>query len=173
MPELSEIEFNATRLRRVAKLVGLESAVPEDDKTLIGCMGSVLGMVARAIEDERGKPVSKALTDVAAERARQIEVEGWTAAHDDEHADGSLTEAAITYALAANEKPAERAVLESFGFTGLRDTIQSAWPTSWCSTWFKPKSRRRDLVRAAALLVAEIDRLDRAAIAATPAQKEK
>lgn len=43
-------EFDAARLRRVVKLVGLESAVPENDKTLLGCIGSVLGMVAREVE---------------------------------------------------------------------------------------------------------------------------
>jgi hypothetical protein len=34
------------------------------------------------------------------------------------------------------------------------------WP--WLSKWWKPKDRRRDLVRAAALVIAEIERLDRA-----------
>lgn len=38
----------------------------------------------------------------------------------------------------------------------------SLWPHSWASCWFKPTNRRRDLVKAAALLIAEIDRLDRA-----------
>jgi len=34
-----------------------------------------------------------------------------------------------------------------------------AWP--WDPKWWKPKDRRRDLVRAAALIIAEIDRHDR------------
>jgi hypothetical protein len=34
------------------------------------------------------------------------------------------------------------------------------WP--WSLHWWKPKSPRRDLIRAAALIVAEIERLDRA-----------
>lgn len=34
------------------------------------------------------------------------------------------------------------------------------WP--WDREWWKPKDRRRNLVRAAALLIAEIERLDRA-----------
>lgn len=37
------------------------------------------------------------------------------------------------------------------------------WP--WDSSWWRPKDARRDLVRAAALLLAEIERLDRAAAA--------
>jgi hypothetical protein len=40
-----------------------------------------------------------------------------------------------------------------------RDKIPALWP--WGAHWWKPKTGRRDLVRAAALLVAEIERLDR------------
>jgi hypothetical protein len=35
---------------------------------------------------------------IAEERKRQIEVEGWTAEHDDEHTDGELALAAVCYA---------------------------------------------------------------------------
>jgi hypothetical protein len=38
---------------------------------------------------------------------------------------------------------------------------EDLWP--WHDDWWKPKDRRRDLIRAAALIVAEIERLDRAA----------
>ena len=31
----------------------------------------------------------------------------------------------------------------------------------WSKDWWKPKDKRRDLIRAAALIVAEIERLDR------------
>lgn len=34
------------------------------------------------------------IDEIAAERQRQVEVEGWTAEHDDKHADGSLAQAA-------------------------------------------------------------------------------
>lgn len=37
----------------------------------------------------------------------------------------------------------------------------TVWPWDWA--WWKPKNPRRDLVRAAALIIAEIERLDRAA----------
>lgn len=47
---------------------------------------------------------SKALADVTTERQRQIEVEGYTAQHDDEHdCDGALSRAAACYALAGIE----------------------------------------------------------------------
>lgn len=48
-----ELHFNATRLRNVARLVGLESAIPEDDATLDGARGSVLGMIAGALRNAR------------------------------------------------------------------------------------------------------------------------
>lgn len=44
------------------------------------------------------------------------------------------------------------------------DGMPDAWPTTWAEDWWKPKNPRRDLVRAAALLIAEIERLDRAAL---------
>jgi hypothetical protein len=58
VPTDSELEFNATRLRNVAKLVGLGSAIPADDAELDGARGSVLGMIAGKLR--AGAPVSAA-----------------------------------------------------------------------------------------------------------------
>lgn len=103
-----------------------------------------------------------ALDDIAAERRRQVEQEGWTPAHDDMmHDDGDLARAAATYALAAAADRADRAVLDQFGdASGTPHNIMQLWP--WHKRWWKPKSRRRDLVKAGALILAEIERLDRA-----------
>lgn len=87
---------------------------------------------------------SRAIADVSAERRRQVEGEGWTAAHDDQHTHGDLAQAAACYAIYASG----------------RSVPPDLWP--WAMEWWKPKDRRRDLVRAAALVIAEIDRLDRA-----------
>jgi hypothetical protein len=114
--------------------------------------------------------MSKAIEDVLAERQRQITAEGWTAEHDDEHADGSLAMAAASYAmpdeaLHYKTKKDTRDVGRSCGEEILivdRTIVPSMWPESWAGSWWKPKDRRRDLVRAAALLLAEIERLDRA-----------
>lgn len=95
--------------------------------------------------------IKTVIDEIAAERRRQVEVEGWTAEHDDEHDDGSLSMAAACYAGAR----ARRA-------HGASDTPR-LWPESWSARWWKPKDRRRDLIRAGALIVAEIERLDRAA----------
>lgn len=83
---------------------------------------------------------SKVLTDVWRERRRQINEEGWSIEHDDAHTMGELAQAAACYA-------DPRAASEGF------------WP--WDGAWYKPKTDREDYVRAAALLLAEIERLDR------------
>ena len=93
-----------------------------------------------------------AIDDIAAERRRQVEAEGWTPDHDDEHGDGSLAAAAATYAFSA--ATADRFLAhDPIGF----------WP--WAAEWWKPSTPRRDLVKAGALIVAEIERIDRAALA--------
>ncbi|RBB41751.1 hypothetical protein DPV79_05200 [Burkholderia reimsis] len=43
------------------------------------------------------------------------------------------------------------------------DTAAYYWPSSWAQRSFKPTTPRRDLVKAAALILAEIERADRAA----------
>lgn len=103
---------------------------------------------------ENRPPVAmQALHDVMAERRRQMMVEGWTAKHDDEHGDGAMAVAAACYALAS--EPAMQ--LAKVDFTEL-------WKwTGWAQRWWKPKDKRRNLIRAAALLLAEIERMDRAA----------
>ncbi len=89
-----------------------------------------------------------ALDDIAAERRRQIEAEGWTAEHDDGHSDFELSRAAACYAMAPWWRTERNPPRHSLN-----------WP--WFSTWWKPTDDRRDLVKAAALIVAEIERLDR------------
>ena len=92
------------------------------------------------------------IDEIAAERRRQIEVVGWSLEHDDEHDTGSLARAAACYANNAADM--------ADGLPG--DVFPAAhWP--WDQRWWKPKGARRDLVRAAALIVAEIERLDRKA----------
>lgn len=90
------------------------------------------------------------IDEIAAERRRQIEQEGWTPQHDDdEHDNSEMAKAAACYALPAESRPASSL-----------DAAPRLWP--WSPEWWKPKGRRRDLIRAAALIVAEIERIDRA-----------
>jgi len=88
---------------------------------------------------------TQAVLDVAAERRRQIEAEGWTSEHDDEHSVGELAKAAACYALV------------SAGFNP--DATINVWP--WHRLWWKPSDNRRNLVKSGALILAEIERLDR------------
>lgn len=82
---------------------------------------------------------------ISDERTRQIVVEGWSYSHDDEHQDGELLKAAICYLNAANRNH--------------RPSCPPTWP--WDASWWKPKDRISNLVRAGALIAAEIDRLKR------------
>ena len=104
---------------------------------------------------------------IAEERIRQVNQEGWTSEHDDQHIDGSLAQAAICYAAPIpifQREGDER----YFAFV-------DPWPDSWDPEWDKrpfdsykgePRTptheeRIRMLVKAGALIAAEIDRLQR------------
>lgn len=85
---------------------------------------------------------------IAAERQRQISQEGWTPEHDDQHANGELALAAACYAI-----PSHRRIWD--------ELISKLWP--WALKWWKPtpEDRKRELVKSCALILAEIDRIDR------------
>ncbi|RUB64408.1 hypothetical protein IPC1413_23360 [Pseudomonas aeruginosa] len=106
--------------------------------------------------DQAGQ-VPQAWLDVQAERRRQVEAEGWTPEHDDAHSHGEMARAAACYALAGSSAPND-------GTAAL--LVSLAWP--WDEQWWKPTTVRRDLVKACALGLAEIERLDRAGISQNP-----
>lgn len=104
------------------------------------------------------------------ERKRQIEEEGWTAEHDDRHGDGKLSLAACCYAMPV---PLFEKVETSSKFL-----FQDPWP--WDMSYDKrhrckasdrgvrakpyeytPGERMDLLVKAGALIAAEIDRINR------------
>lgn len=107
---------------------------------------------------------------IAAERIRQMESEGFTAAHDDQHADGVLARAGACYAMNAGKAASyeERHGIRMLAQDYMRSPMPADWP--WALDWWKPKTQMQDLVRAAALLVAEIERQIRrdGATAGTP-----
>lgn len=127
----------------------------------------------QAIRALQSQPAGKdAIRDIVAERERQKCVEGWTEAHDDEHDDRSMAQAARCY---VEHYVGRSWLLEDYPDGLLQyqsEKMPFEWPNSWDESWWKPKNPRRDLVRAAALIVAEIERIDRAAIAAVEG-KEK
>lgn len=101
---------------------------------------------------------------IAAERQRQIEKEGYTPEHDDDHTDTELVRAAICYAGMECEHP------QFYDADGDR-LLFKLWP--WHPSAFKPSLEQvPNLVKAGALIAAEIDRLQRRAAPAQPAGKE-
>jgi hypothetical protein len=115
----------------------------------------------RPTGDDVVEKVNAALNDIAAERSRQIESEGWTADHDDAHGGEELARAAACYAIGWQTVRYRhidgRARGEEWGVEW-----RDVWP--WDREWWKPKDHRRNLIKAGALIVAEIERIDRAAL---------
>lgn len=110
--------------------------------------------IAHMLAAAPDKEVPQAWLDVQAERRRQVEAEGWTPEHDDEHADGQMAQAAGCYALHAGG-------IGTDWLDGHQNGAALFWP--WDKDSWKPTTPRRDLVKACALALAEIERLDRAA----------
>lgn len=81
--------------------------------------------------------LQRVLADLIHERLRQERVEGHSAIDDDFWSEGELALAAVAYILADPD----------------------SWPFE--PSGFKPRDARSNLIRAAALLLAEIERLDR------------
>ncbi len=116
---------------------------------------------------------------IAKERKRQITIEGFDNAHDDDadHGDGEMADVAACYAATNEVFYIER---DSVGGRGNSFCFHSLWPANWDARWdkrqryangdlafIKPargltkKERIRNLTKAGALIAAEIDRLQR------------
>ncbi|WP_202863795.1 DUF3850 domain-containing protein [Burkholderia gladioli] len=109
---------------------------------------------AEAMASADAAVLTAAARDVLAERARQISVEGWTPEHDDQYVHQELERAAICYIV-----------------IGPNRMSPDDWP--FHPKYWKPAEPRRELVKAAALLIAAIERLDRAEARAQGAQGGK
>jgi hypothetical protein len=123
--------------------------------TIVAALSAAVGQPP--VRDTHVHLAEVAIHLVATERARQIGGEGYTPEHDDTHTAGELADAAAAYA-APWVKP-----------EGVR--LPNAWPLDWDPSWWKPSpdDRVRELVKAGALIMAEIERLLRArAMAAEP-----
>lgn len=89
------------------------------------------------------------------ERERQEVEEGHKPEHDDHWTDGELLAAGLAYGISAF--PAD--YFNDPYNDDVTDLMNQLWP--WGDIWWKPRGKRADLVRAGALIAAEIDRLDR------------
>ncbi|ENJ2218007.1 ead/Ea22-like family protein, partial [Escherichia coli] len=98
----------------------------------------------KRIAELEGGAFNPAILDVVAERQRQKTIEGWTPEHDDEHCNGELAMAAVCY-------------INETGTVNRNGGKPWGWP--WDASWWKPNARRRNLVKAGALILAEIERI--------------
>jgi hypothetical protein len=137
----------------VAEIHALEIAVGlQCTQNVRGPQAALRGLLARAVASATAPQVepraSQGAAMIAAERGRQVSVEGWGAEHDDVYVSGSLVRAAVAY------------LMQVVGGDQSGEQIRRWWP--WSFDFWKPKSALRDLVRAGALIAAEIDRRLRA-----------
>ena len=110
----------------------------------------LLAHIDAQVAAARAGAIGAGAADILVERRRQISEERWSAEHDDAHTTGELSLAAGCYAIGSS-------------LQGERDRVFTRyWP--WHKRWWKPGDRRRMLVKAGALILAEIERLDRAAL---------
>lgn len=171
---LSEILKNmqgyAARDRQLSEFVGGCAVFERVDPTFIDCVAALTELLEcrqalsglpdnaikrgwtwaefRAYADELKAELTKcrkaqspALRDVVAERQRQQSTKGYSTQQDDTYIGGELAAAAISYI-----EPME---------------AESYWPADWHDDSFKPSDYRRNLVKAGALILAEIERIDR------------
>jgi len=89
---------------------------------------------------------SKAVNDVLIERVRQLSQEGYDAKHDDAHIHGELALAAAAY----------------LGHSLAHVVLDTATELQALAPWaIRYKTPRDSLIKAAGLILAQIERLDR------------
>lgn len=99
----------------------------------------------KALHDaQRGVNATTGAYLIAEERERQISDEGYSSEHDHLHPSYVLAKAGVAYALL--DIPKKRDV-----------AMKTYWP--WERAQFKPKDKKRNLIRAGALIAAAIDRM--------------
>lgn len=151
--EIAKLTEALSRLSFAAQTTGGTAGPDAGLQAAIAQAEAVLGAILVPVSTF--SPGLAGLADVVAERRRQIEAEGWTPEHDEQHGDGELALAAASYIQGSFYRLPDHAA----------QPMPVNWP--WGQRWWKPKNPRRDLVRAGALILAELDRMDRAAAKAT------
>lgn len=145
----------------------------DGDDVIAGVRGLVMYAEDRRLEADRLRRALRETMDdltgaggltmngaerIAAERKRQVAVEGWTPEHDDTHDNNVLLRAAECYLWAAkllNQGVHVDSLTLGSGGPNRRD---ATWP--WRDEFWKPSADPvRNLEKAGALIAAEIDRL--------------
>lgn len=92
---------------------------------------------------------------IGVERQRQIEEEGFSVENDDKYANGELGSAGVCYSALEFYRNADADEYEDKKEHGF-------FPWPWHLSWWKPSDDPvKNLVKAGALIAAEIDRLNR------------
>jgi virulence-associated protein VapD len=137
------------RLRSLARyeVIGRERLIEDvcyivDTEGQLGTIESIKASI-RKLKAAYADGVPQAWADVIAERQRQIEKHGFNHQQDDGYVFDELPRAARAYIMVSNT----------------HEDPPPSWP--WARSFWKPRTRRRNLVKAVALLIAEIERIDR------------
>ncbi|XMB47436.1 hypothetical protein QQ999_16115 [Pseudomonas fluorescens] len=150
----SDYDAAVTHIRDLELLAGQEMKSTElaTNAGLRVCLERDALQALLTAADERVDVLSQgsALGDVHLERLRQIDVENRFTVDDDDYSLGQLAYAAAGYAQGSVPAQQVQGCLRP-----------SYWP--WHPRWWKPGSPRRMLVKAGALILAEIERIDRLA----------
>lgn len=138
-------ELDLQTLRKTCEgILKIRDFVPIHPKAILHLIDQ---LEAAQKDAARWNALSPAARSVLSERERQINAEGWTAETDDAYNRGVLSDAGASYALHAYNSQRSNEVPED-------------WP--WSEEWWKPsESARRNLEKAGALILAEIESFDR------------
>lgn len=139
----------ARRIAEVYETEGCISTAAQVARVLMHENRNLLEAATRNTAETR-TAIPVAMADVINERGNQIE-RGFVPMSDDAYKNEELVQAAVCYASQDTR-------------FGNKYHGASIAPTLWPfhSAYWKPTTHRRNLVKAAALLVAEIERIDRA-----------
>lgn len=104
-----------------------------------------------------GNKQTKAVQDVLAERVRQKEVKGYSETNDDTYLNNQLLCAAKSYLdhVIARDWVYQKDNPDAY----INEEVPDYFPFN--DIFWKPKTPRQDLIRVVALIIAEIERLDR------------
>lgn len=127
----------------------------DDERDAVGQPARFSEATYEALHAARGVLTGREADGVAlieAERDRQRIDEGWTDDHDDDHGRGEMAIAAACYATHGTDAAVE--------YPDAPWDCLPGWP--WSAGDWKPGTQVRNLVKAGALIAAEIDRVLRA-----------
>lgn len=155
------LESNSTLVEALEKAQQRIAELEEAEQKL--CAANVTldaraELAERRLAEMESRTVTAAAADVLAERQRQVTAEGWSPKHDDQYKNTELAFAASCYSFHAAAASWD---LEDNGIPYDSHPVPKQWP--WDPSWWRPTDARRDLVKAGALILAEIERIDRAA----------